>query len=381
MIFQVKRRFTACLAEILYITLSLCYNLCIMKNGTEILKKLKGVDGALLFAEANTFYVAEYESSNAYIVLTKNKTYYLTDDRYFEEASIALGEKFDVQRIAAEGVFKQITEILHDENVKVLGFEDVSTRYRDYVSMTEKVKGVTFKGIEEDLLKARAVKSDKEVELIKKAASINDLAIVDLWKVIKEGMTEKEVKDEMEYRLHTFGGEGLAFDTIVAFDKNTSKPHAHAGDLRLKCGMPITVDFGCKYKGYCSDITRTFFFGKPSERMEGIYKSVLHSNMAGIEFAKPGVTGADVDKVCREYFGDMAKYFLHGTGHGVGIDIHEDPFINKRGVEPLQKNMIITVEPGLYIPDVGGVRVEDLLVITDSGNEVLSKSDKNLIIL
>ena len=135
-----------------------------MKNGTEILKKLKGVDGALLFAEANTFYVAEYESSNAYIILTKNKTYYLTDDRYFEEASIALGEKFDVQRIAAEGVFKQITEILHDENVKVLGFEDVSTRYRDYVSMTENVKGVTFKGIEEDLLKARAVKSDKEVE-------------------------------------------------------------------------------------------------------------------------------------------------------------------------------------------------------------------------
>ena len=166
-----------------------------MKNGTEILKKLKGVDGALLFAEANTFYVAEYESSNAYIVLTKNKTYYLTDDRYFEEASIALGEKFDVQRIAAEGVFKQITEILHDENVKVLGFEDVSTRYRDYVSMTENVKGVTFKGIEEDLLRARAVKSDKEVELIKKAASINDLAIVDLWKVIKEGMTEKEVKE------------------------------------------------------------------------------------------------------------------------------------------------------------------------------------------
>ncbi len=352
-----------------------------MKNGTEILKKLSGVDAVLLFSEANAFYVAEYESSNAFVVLTKDKTYYLTDDRYFEEATLALSPSFEVLRIGTEGVFAQITEILSSVGAKVLGFEDISVRYRDYVQMTEGIKGVTFKGIEDKLLKVRAVKTESELKLIRKAASINDLAIVDLWKVIKEGMTEKEVKDEMEYRLHKFGGDGLAFETIVAFDKNTSKPHAHAGDVKLQCGMPITIDFGCKYKGYCSDITRTFFFGNPSERMAGIYKSVLASNVEGIKYAKPGVTGADVDRVCREYFGDMARYFVHGTGHGVGIDIHEAPSVNKRGVEPLEKNMIITVEPGLYIPDVGGVRVEDLLVITDSGNEVLSKSDKNLIIL
>ena len=223
----------------------------------------------------------------------------------------------------------------------------------------------------------------KNIVKIKKAAAINDKAFTRMLKKVKAGVTEKQLSSELEYQMRKLGADGLAFTTIVAFGANTSKPHAHAGDTRLKEGMPVTIDFGCKYKGYCSDITRTFAFGDPGNDFKDVYEAVLQANYKGIEAVRAGVKASDVDKAARDYLKSkgLDNYFTHSTGHGVGVEIHEHPFENSTSETVLKKNMVVTVEPGVYMEGLYGVRVEDLIIVENDGCNVISRLDKKLLIL
>lgn len=353
-----------------------------MKNLNAIFKKFKGVDGVLITSEPGTFYLSGYENDAAYILLTKNDALYFTDNRYTEEAAVACGN--DAEVIALTGnAYERIFEYIEKFNVKTLGFEGRYVSFDNYLKMTKAFKDVKLVPVDDTLDNVRMVKTRDELSLIKKAAAINDKAFSRMLKKVKAGVTEKQLSSELEYQMRKLGADGLAFTTIVAFGANTSKPHAHTGDTRLKEGMPVTIDFGCKYKGYCSDITRTFAFGDPGNDFKTVYEAVLEANISGIAAVKAGVKASDVDKAARDYLKSkgLDKYFTHSTGHGVGVEIHEHPFENKTSETVLKKNMVVTVEPGVYMEGLYGVRVEDLIIVENDGCNVISRLDKKLLIL
>ncbi len=354
-----------------------------MKNFIEIFNKFKGVDAVVLTAPSNTFYLAEYESSFAYIVLSKQGGFYLTDTRYIEEASAIINNGAEVLPITYKNAFSTINEILDKLGAKNIGFENLSMSFETYTGLKSALIGKNLIGIEQQLLAIRSIKTADELKLIKKAAKINDKSFDQLCKKISLGVTERELAYELEYLFRKNGADGTAFETIVAFGDNTSKPHAHAGDKKLTEETPITIDFGCKLNGYCSDITRNAFFGSPTPKYVEIYEAVLQANMRGIDAIMPNVATAAIHSVCLTSLAEQGldKYFIHGTGHGVGIDIHEAPTLNANSAEILKRNMVVTVEPGVYIPGFGGVRIEDLIIVTSKGAEIISHTDKKLLIL
>lgn len=354
-----------------------------MKNLKAIYKKFQGVDAVVLHNPSNTFYLSGYQSDFAYVLLTSQGAFYFTDTRYTEEASAVIGDAAVVVPVTARDVYSVMRTYLDNAGAMKIGFENGFLVYDEYIKMKTAFAGKVLLGIDYTMSNIRAVKSREEISLIKKAAAINDKAFQRVLKKVKEGVTERQLAGEMEYQMKKLGADGVAFDTIVAFGSDSSKPHAHVSNKKLVSGMPVTIDFGCKYKGYCSDITRTFAFGRPDNEFIKIYEAVLGSNIAGIEAVKAGVTGRHVDGICREYLRNLGyeKYFLHGTGHGVGVDIHEAPTVNSNSDEVLNKNMIVTVEPGVYIEGLFGVRIEDLIIVDNDGCSVISRTDKKLLIL
>lgn len=354
-----------------------------MKNLNAIFKKFKGVDGALITSEPGTFYLLGYINDAAFILLTKDSALYFTDSRYTEEATAACGDLAEVVTVKSSNVFSTIAEYVRKFNIKTLGFEGKYVSFNTYSAMANAFDGVQLVPVDNALDEARMVKTREELSLIKKAAAINDKAFTRMLKKVKAGVTEKQLSSELEYQMRKLGADGLAFTTIVAFGANTSKPHAHAGDTHLKEGMPVTIDFGCKYKGYCSDITRTFAFGDPGNDFKDVYDAVLQANYKGIEAVRAGVKASDVDKAARDYLKSkgLDNYFTHSTGHGVGVEIHEHPFENSTSETVLKKNMVVTVEPGVYMEGLYGVRVEDLIIVENDGCNVISRLDKKLLIL
>lgn len=344
---------------------------------------LFGADAALFTDKANTLYLTGYESTFGYVLLTATGRYYLTDDRYFEEAKLKIDGLYEVISVSRGSVNEVIRGLLKQDSAESVGFEDASVTYRGYTELSKELSGYKLIGVEDRLSALMSVKNQAGIESIRTASLINDRAFKSVLKAIKEGITERDLSAELEYRLKTEGGDGIAFDTIVAFGSNTSKPHAHAGSTKLKRGMAVTIDFGARFGGYSSDITRTFFFGKPSEYMLNLYGKVFEANRLGIAAVKANVPAAKVDAACRGYFKDCGfdRYFTHGTGHGVGVRIHEAPTLNDSSTETLKSGMVVTVEPGLYIPQLGGVRIEDLLLVTENGCEQLTVTDKNILIL
>ena len=225
------------------------------------------------------------------------------------------------------------------------------------------------------------IKTEQELEYLAMAESIGDKAFMKMLDIIKPGMTELEVAAELEYLLKKEGGEGLAFSTIIASGVNSSMPHAIPGDKKLEVGDFITMDFGCKYKGYCADMTRTVVLGKANEKQKEIYNIVLKAQLAALDAIKAGIPGKAVDKVARDIIEEAGygAYFGHGLGHSVGLFIHEGPRLSMKEETILQPNMTETVEPGIYLPGFGGVRIEDMVVITENGYKNLAQSPKELI--
>lgn len=346
-------------------------------NGIKDILKDYGVNAALVITASNTFYLSGYESTNCRILITNDKDYFFTDMRYLEEAKNAIGDRFEVLL----GGVEEIKGIVDDLGVKALGVEE-NVSYGEYRSLEELFKGVEFVAVDEAFSKIRAIKTEREISLIKTAQSVTETAFNEILPFIKEGVTEIEIAARLEYIMLKNGCE-LAFDSIVAFGENGSKPHAHRSETKLRRGEFVTMDFGAKYKGYCSDMTRTVALGAVDERKARAYNAVLEANKLAEKAIKIGEKCCDIDAVARNYLAKFSldKFFSHSLGHSVGVDIHEMPAFSPRCEEVLKEGMIITVEPGVYLEGDFGLRIEDMALVTKSGAEILTHADKNLIVL
>ena len=346
-------------------------------NGIKDILKDYGVNAALVITASNTFYLSGYESTNCRILITNDKDYFFTDMRYLEEAKNAIGDRFEVLL----GGVEEIKGIADDLGIKALGVEE-NVSYGEYRSLEELFKGVEFVAVDEAFSKIRAIKTEREISLIKTAQSVTETAFNEILPFIKEGVTEIEIAARLEYIMLKNGCE-LAFDSIVAFGENGSKPHAHRSERKLRRGEFVTMDFGAKYKGYCSDMTRTVALGAVDERKARAYNAVLEANKLAEKAIKIGEKCCDIDSVARNYLAKFSldKFFSHSLGHSVGVDIHEMPAFSPRCDEVLKEGMIITVEPGVYLEGDFGLRIEDMALVTKSGAEILTHADKNLIVL
>ena len=355
-----------------------------MKN-TDRLFGLAKADAILVVSEKNRFYFTEFASTFGYLVLfPENKSVFITDPRYYEMAQTLAMDGVEVRQIAnGASVGSMLADLLNEKNVKTLGFEDTELTVSDYLSLKEQLEGFELVAVGKYINFVRSFKTAQEIEYIKKTQSITDVAFAAILGFIRPGVTEREIAIELEYQMNKNGAEGLAFDTIIASGINSSKPHAHPTDKVIELGDPVTMDFGARYHGYCSDMTRTVFVGEPDDELRKIYNIVALAQSMGINSAYTGMSGRELDTACREIIkaNGYGEYFTHSTGHSLGIDIHETPFASMRSDDVLDANQLITCEPGIYIPKVGGVRIEDMLLFEENGVIDLTTSDKNIIIL
>ncbi len=315
------------------------------------------------------------------LLLTRKENVYITDARYLEKVNkmltiddgIIVTNVMDVSKDDYENFF------LFCENV---GFEENHLTYAKYKEYIQKYKINNFVETENIIEKQRMIKDSYEIECIKKACEITDNCFKHLLTFIKKGMTEKQIAWEIENYFLLNGADGVAFDTIVASGPNSSMPHAVPTERKIVSGDIITIDFGCKYKGYCSDMTRTIFIDFVQDYIKPVYDLVLKNQELTLKEYYDGANVRIISKMVENDFKLNNFDFVHSLGHGVGLDIHEEPIItSKRGDFLLRENMVITDEPGIYISSKFGVRIEDTVVITKSGAEILTKSTKDYVVI
>lgn len=339
------------------------------------------VDAVLACSDAETFYLTGFCGEGAYAA-TKSAERYFTDARYVEAAKASC----DFPCTLTYGdPLEDAAKFLVAKGAKTIGYDGNEISCGRFFQMQKYFPTDTkFMNVSDGLCLLHLVKTTEEIGNISAAAAINDKSFAEVLSVVKENMTENELAAELEYRLRTNGGGGLAFDTIAAFGENGSKPHAVPSERRLKCGDLVTLDFGCKYRGYCSDITRTFAFGEPNSKQKHAYALVLEANKRAEEIAASGVDCKAVDAAARSYLEEngFGAFFTHSTGHGVGVHIHELPKVSKSSTDILAEGHVFTVEPGLYIEGEFGIRIEDILYVDQNGAaKAISSSKKELIVL
>lgn len=354
-----------------------------MSNVSKIKKSLsdKGLPALLLTDGLDMRYATGFFAEGSVIVFPE-EAFLITDSRYIEAAKEAV-KGVEVLMSSVESSETAILKgLLEERGVSVLGVQDESLSYAAYLRLREKL-GVEFVPAQDLTIKLRQAKEPWEVQCIETAQRIAEKALDFVLGFIKEGLTEKEVAAELEYQMAKNGSQGLAFETICVSGENSSRPHGVPTDRRLRKGDFITMDFGCKIDGYCSDMTRTVALGPISDEMRRVYETVLEAQLAGIAAARAGIPGRDVDKAARDVIekAGYGEFFGHGLGHSVGLLIHEGPNTNPREERILPVGAVITSEPGIYLPGRFGVRIEDMLLLTEKGCRNLTKAPKNLIIL
>lgn len=347
----------------------------------EQLKKAE-VDAFLLMSPVSRQYATGYALAEGAAIVTESGCRYFTDSRYIEAAEQNI-TGFGVQRIdEAHSLTALLQEAIRDFGVKKLGYEE---RYLTVAQMEKLSAALNAECVaaNDAISEPRRIKEDCELASIRKAQEITDAVFSELLAVIRAGMTEKELQAELIYRLYLHGADGPSFDPIVLSGENTSMPHGVAGNRALQYGDFITLDFGCKVDGYCSDMTRTVALGYLSEEMHQVYDTVLQAQEAGIAAAKAGVLGREVDAAARSVIADAGygAYFGHAFGHGVGLKIHEMPNCAPSADYAIPAGAVCSAEPGVYLPGKFGVRIEDLIVFRDGGCENLTKSTKKLLIV
>ncbi len=346
----------------------------------EILKA-KELDAILISDGYNMRYITGFSGATGYVYISDKQAVILTDSRYTEAAEKE-NTGFEVIEISVEkGYYAWLKELAEKDGAVKVGFEDQSVLYSQYASLCRNQVFPKLMEVGNILERMRIVKSEEELEYLRKAEEIGDMAFAHILKFIKPGMTELEIAAELEAEMKRNGAENLSFDTIVASGPNSSLPHAVPGMRRVQDGDFITMDFGCKYNGYCSDMTRTIVLGKASDKQKEIYNIVLKAQLAALDAVKAGVKGKDIDKVARDIITEAGygKNFGHGLGHSVGLFIHESPRFSSTEETEILANTIETVEPGIYIPGFGGVRIEDMIIVTEDGHINLAHSPKELI--
>ena len=339
-------------------------------------------DAILLTSLVNRRYAAGYNISDGMAILSPEGCRYFTDSRYIEEAQKNL-PGFEVLMTDREHTYTaRLQEAIADWNIKSLAFEEnhmSAGRLREL----EKELPVTFITAHSDLSAFRMVKEDWELELMKKAQEITDKTFSDLLNVIHPGMTEKELHRKLLCRLYENGADAPSFGPIVISGPNTSLPHGVASERVLQDGDFVTLDFGAKFGGYCSDMTRTVALGSVTDEMQTVYNTVLDAQLSGIAVTKAGIRGCDVDAAARKVISDAGygEYFGHSYGHGIGLEVHEGPNCSPSYEKELPIGCVCSAEPGIYLPGKFGVRIEDMVIIRENSCENLTKSTKSLIIL
>lgn len=343
-----------------------------------ILERLS-LDAVLISDGYNMRYLSGFSGATGYLYISKNQQVILTDFRYTIQAE-AESSGFQVIEINQE-YQAAINRLLQEDGAKALGFEGKNMLYHTYKLFEKSLSVEKLTAIGDEITNLRSVKEDWELERIKKAQSIGDIAFSEIIKEIRPGMTELSVAAKLEYLMKENGAERLSFETIVASGVNSSMPHAVPTDKKIETGDFVTMDFGCVYKGYCSDMTRTIVVGKASEKQKKVYQTVLAAQLAALDFIKAGYEGWEIDKAARDliYEAGYEGCFGHGLGHSVGLFIHENPRLSPKEKAMIHANMTETVEPGIYIKDFGGVRIEDLVAVTEKGHINFTKSEKQLI--
>lgn len=337
-----------------------------------------GLDAILLLNHFNRRFATGFPSSDGAVIITKDKAFFLTDSRYLEAArkSVKDSEVLDISKW--KRYVDAVNEILSKCGVKTVGFEEESISFKVYESYRAALDAKLFPA-ESIIRNLRSVKTEEEVSLMQKAQDITDSAFEEILTKICGDLTEKQLAAEIIYAMLKRGADKISFDPIVVSGPNSSKPHGEPGDSRLK-GF-VTMDFGCVFSGYCSDMTRTVCLGKATDEMKEIYNTVLEAQKAGIAIAKGGVLGRDIDKAARDVISKAGygKYFGHGFGHSVGLEVHDGPGASPSNDKELPAGYAVSAEPGIYIPERFGVRIEDVIVLTESGSINLTKSPKYLI--
>jgi len=354
-----------------------------MKNIEKYLSLLDGeVNGLLLTSRYSRYYGAEFDIAEGVAIVTKAGCRYFTDSRYIESAENGI-RGFQVQMVDREHPYtKLLNEAIADFGITTLGYEEAYLTVAEFQTYESKLEA-RLVPMHEAISGFRAVKEPWELELMRKAQAIADAAFAEVLTRIRVGMTEKELCAELIYCLLKNGGEGLSFDPIVVSGPNTSLPHGVPGDRKLQEGDFITMDFGVLYKGYCSDMTRTVALGYATEEMRKVYDTVLQAQLAGIAATKAGVPGKDIDGAARKVIADAGygKYFGHGYGHSLGLEVHEAPNCSPASDIPMPENAVSSAEPGIYLPGKFGVRIEDVVIIGADGTENITHSPKKLIIV
>lgn len=338
------------------------------------------IDALMITSSFNLRYVSNFTGTTGLSVITKDKAYFVTDFRYTEQAENQ-AKGFEI--IQNKGpIYDEVQKIIEQDKIERLGFEKNHITFGTYQKINETFTSslIPVAGLIEGL---REIKSDEEVETIQKAIEITEDAFEHILSYIEVGMTEIQVANELDFYMRKQGASGVSFDTIVASGYRSAMPHGVASDKPIEQGDMITIDFGCYYQGYVSDMTRTFALGDPGDEMKEIYQVVLDAQAKVLDAAKAGMTGTELDQVARDHIAEQGygEQFGHSTGHGIGLEIHEGPSISYKNEKPLVPGNVITNEPGIYVLGVGGVRIEDDLLITADGNKNLMNSSKELIIL
>lgn len=337
----------------------------------------KGLDALVILSPYNRRYLSNFTGSSGALVITKSNNYLVTDFRYVAQAK----EQSDYELVQQKSsVLDEVKRLLEDNHLKSVGFEGDLVTFRDYATLKEVADLVDIGG---EIEKIRMIKEPFEIEIIQKAANIADDAYEHILKFIKAGMTEMEVNNELETFMRRCGASGSSFDTIVASGHRGALPHGVASTKVIEQGDMVTLDYGAIFDGYISDITRTLAVGNPSDEMKKIYDIVLNSQITALETIKAGMTGKEADKIARDIitqagYGDK---FGHSLGHGIGLEVHEGPGLSAKSEILLEENMCVTLEPGIYVNGLGGVRIEDDVLVTKNGLKRFTQSTKELIIL
>jgi len=343
----------------------------------------KGLDGLIVTGRANTFYLSGFTGSTSYLLISMTKAWLVIDFRYTIQARSQVCEGIEV--VEHDSTFlSTLDRIIADEGMESIGFEGNNLSYSEYERFKEKLPHagrLESIGDEIDLLRVR--KDDGEIEIIAEAVRLGDQVFDRVLKLVKPGIAELELAAEIEYQMRKLGAAGPSFATIVAAGERSAMCHAAASSNRIKPGDALILDFGVIYRNYCSDMTRTIFIGDPGEEMKRIYRIVRDAQLAALESLGSGMKARDADKVARDII-TLEGYgacFGHSLGHGVGIEIHEEPRLSEKSEDILLDGMVFTVEPGIYVEGLGGVRIEDMVALVDGKPRNLTCSTKEMIIL
>ncbi|WP_301108261.1 Xaa-Pro peptidase family protein [Sporosarcina sp.] len=338
------------------------------------------VDALLITSPYNRRYMTNFTGSAGCVIISRNDAVFITDFRYMDQANVQVNRFRIVQHTGT--MIQEVANQVKEMKIRTLGFEKEHMSYSQFEMYNEHTAAelVPTAGLVEKL---RLIKTPDEIEILKQAATIADAAFVYICSVIKAGKTELEISNELEFFMRKQGATSSSFDIIVASGERGALPHGVASAKVIEDGDFVTMDYGALYNGYISDITRTIAVGQPSAKLAEIYDVTLKAQELAVENIKPGMTGIEADAIARGYIKSKGygEAFGHSTGHGIGMEVHEAPALSFRSETVLVPNMAVTVEPGIYLPGIGGVRIEDDLLITETGNERLTKSTKELLIL